>query len=444
MLQGDIYLQLLDDGVGVLGSLGLAAKITSEGLALGEGVEDGLLDTGGLLGETHVAQHHDGAKKESGRVGKTLAGNIGGGTVDSLEDGALVTNVTRGGETETTNETGAHVGENVTVEVGHDKDLVVVRVGVGNHLQAGVVEELGVELNVGEVLGDLATDVEEETIRHLHDGGLVDDADLGAANGLSLLEGEAENALRGLAGDELDALDNTIDNNVLNARVFTLGVLTDEDGVDVVVGGLEAGNRAARTQVGKEVEGTAERQVERDVALADGGGERTLEGNLVLSDVLNGSVGDGSLAVLDDGGDVDGFPGNGDLGSAEDVLDGFGDFGANAVTLDQADEVVTLQIMHVSRGLFCRQLSSIARYLFFTVTSEHGLVRRYARELLCSTYLGVLGAVVLGNTLARGRVESLVLWQRQIVSVGVESLLAGSSLQRQTKQRRGEQRAGIV
>lgn len=217
-----------------------------------------------------MTQHHDGGEKKGGGVSEALAGDIRGGTVDGFEDGALVTNVAGGGKTQTTNQTGAHVGQNVTVQVGHDKNLVVVRVGVGNHLKAGVVEKLGVELDGREVLGDLASDVEEETVGHLHNGGLVNDADLGAANGLGVLEGEAENALRGLAGDELDALNDTIDNNVLDARVFTLGVLTDQDRVNAVVGGLEAGHGAAGTEVGEKVEGTAQSQVEGDVALANG------------------------------------------------------------------------------------------------------------------------------------------------------------------------------
>lgn len=254
--------------------LGLAAEITSQGLALGEGVEDGLLDLVGLGVESHVAQHHDGAEEEGGRVGEGLAGNVGSGTVDSLEDGALVTNVTRGRETQTTDQTSAHIGQNVTVQVGHDQDLVVVGERVGDHLQAGVVEELGVELNVGEVLGDITGDVEEETVGEFHDGGLVDDADLLEANGLGVLEGEAENALTGLAGDELDALDDTVDDDVLNARVFALSVLTDENSVDTFVWGLEAGDGAARSEVGKEVEGTTESQVERDVSLTDGGLQR--------------------------------------------------------------------------------------------------------------------------------------------------------------------------
>ena len=41
--------------------------------------------------------------------------------------------------------------------------------------------------------------------------------------------------------------------------------------------------------------------------------ERTLEGNLVLLDVLNGSIRNSGLAVLDNGGDIDRLPSNGGL-----------------------------------------------------------------------------------------------------------------------------------
>ena len=109
-------------------------------LALSKDLEDGLLDVAGLLGEAHVSQHHDGAEKKRGGVGELLASNVGRGTVDSLEDGAVVTDVAGRSKTETTNETGAHVGENVSIQVGHDKNLVVVGDRVGNHLQAGVVQ----------------------------------------------------------------------------------------------------------------------------------------------------------------------------------------------------------------------------------------------------------------------------------------------------------------
>ena len=99
----------------------------------------------------------------------------------------------------------------------------------------------------------------------------MDDADLLEADGLGMLESKAQNALTGLAGDELDALDDTINDDVLNARVLSLSVLTDEDGVDTFVWGLEASDGAARSEVGEQVEGTTKSQVERDMSLTDGG-----------------------------------------------------------------------------------------------------------------------------------------------------------------------------
>ena len=218
-----------------------------------------------------MPQHHHGAEKKGGGVGKALASDIWGRTVNGLKDGALVTDVAGGGETKTTDETGAHVGENVTVKVGHDQDLVVVREGVGGHLEAGVVEKLGIELDIGELLGDTLGNAEEETVGHLHNGGLVDNANLLAANGLGVLESVTQDTLAGLAGDELDALNDTINNDVLNAGVFTLGVLTDQHGVNIVIGGLVALDGAARTKVGEEVECPAKGQVQGNVALANGG-----------------------------------------------------------------------------------------------------------------------------------------------------------------------------
>jgi hypothetical protein len=100
---------------------------------------------------------------------------------------------------------------------------------------------------------------------------------------------------------------------VLNARVLALGVLADQDGVDVVVGGLVPGDRPAGTKVGEEVECAAEGKVERDVTLANGGGKGALQGNLVLLDALDGGIGDRRLAILEDRVDVDGLPLNGGL-----------------------------------------------------------------------------------------------------------------------------------
>lgn len=97
------------------------------------------------------------------------------------------------------------------------------------------------------------------------------DADLLLVDRARVLEGEAQNPLGSLPGDKLDALNDTVDDHVLNARVFTLSVLTDQHSVDVVVGGLVASNRSAGAQVGEKVESTTQGKVQRDVSLSNGG-----------------------------------------------------------------------------------------------------------------------------------------------------------------------------
>ena len=58
---------------------------------------------------------------------------------------------------------------------------------------------------------------------------------------------------------------------MFDARVFAFGVFADEDRVDVGVGGFVPGNGFAGADVGEEVEGPAEGEVQGDVAFADGG-----------------------------------------------------------------------------------------------------------------------------------------------------------------------------
>ena len=182
------YLKPGDDGLGEILGRRLAAQVARQRLSFRQSIKGRTLDTVGVLVQAHVAQHHQRRQEQSGGVGEALAGDVGGGAVDGLEDGALVADVARRRQAQTADQASAHVGENVAVQVGHDENLVIVGNGIGGHLQAGVVQKLGIELNVGELLGDLVGDAQEETVAHLHDGGFVHDADLLAADGLGVLE----------------------------------------------------------------------------------------------------------------------------------------------------------------------------------------------------------------------------------------------------------------
>ena len=81
-----------------------------------------------MIIEVHVSEHHDTGEEEGGGVGQVLAGNVGGCAVDCLKDGAVCADVAAGGETQTTDETSAQVGEDVTIQIGHHQHIVLTRI----------------------------------------------------------------------------------------------------------------------------------------------------------------------------------------------------------------------------------------------------------------------------------------------------------------------------
>ena len=137
--------------------------------------------------------------------------------------------------------------------------------------EAGSVEEVLVVGDLGVLLSDLSACLEEHTVRQLHNGCLVDGGHSVSAADLGVVERVPGDSLRGLVGDELDRLDDSVHELVLDTRVLSLGVLSDEDGVDVVVSGLEPDDGRAGSDVGEQVERSSESQVERNVSLSDYG-----------------------------------------------------------------------------------------------------------------------------------------------------------------------------
>ncbi len=237
-------------------------------LPVGQGIKDSFLDAIGMVVQTHMLQHHHATKQESRRVRKSLPRDIGRGTMHGLEDRAFVADVARGRQTKTADQTGAHVGQDVAVQIRHDEHLVVVGRGIGDDLQTSVVQQLGIELDVGKVLADLPRDGQEQAVGHLHDGRFVHRPHFSLADVLGVLEGEAQDAFRGRSRDQFDALHDAVDDDVLNARVLAFGVLADQGDVDVVVGGFVAGDGFAGAHVGEEVECSAEGEIEGDVTFA--------------------------------------------------------------------------------------------------------------------------------------------------------------------------------
>ena len=292
--------------------------------------------------ETEVAEEHGTAEEKSGRVGLVLALDIETDvTAAGLEDGDITAHVAAGNDTRATDEGSGDVGENTTVKVGHDHDVELL--GLADALHGGVIDDHVVALELGEVLGEAVEGAAEETIGELHDVGLVDAGNLLALVGKGELEGELGDALGLGAGDDLERLDDAIDGLVLEAGVLTLGVLTDDAEIDVLVAGLEAGDVLDEGDGGVDVELLAHGDVEALVAgAADGGVEDTLEaelvppqrGNSLLESLL------GAAGVVLDTGDLNLLPGNGDIVGLEDGLDGLGNLGTDTVTGDKGDGVL--------------------------------------------------------------------------------------------------------
>lgn len=83
--------------------------------------------------------------------------------------------------------------------------------------------------------------VAEETVGQLHDVRFVNASNLLPVVGKSKTESELGDALGLGASNDFERFDDTLHGLVLQARVFTLGVLTDNAEVNIVVARLVAG-----------------------------------------------------------------------------------------------------------------------------------------------------------------------------------------------------------
>lgn len=228
-----------------------------------------------MVVKSNVSGEHAGAEEKSGWVGLVFTLDIKTDVSTTwLENGNIATHVASWNNTWTTYETSADVGQDTTVQVWHDHDVELLR--TADTLHRSVVDNHVVGLNGGVLLSDSLDGVPEKTIGKLHDVGLVDTGDLLAVVGEGESEGELGDTLRLQAGDDLERLDDTWSRRVLQTRVLTLGVLTDDAEIDVLVASLVTRNVLDENDGCVDVELLTESDVERLVTRAlDGGVKNT-------------------------------------------------------------------------------------------------------------------------------------------------------------------------
>lgn len=304
-------------------------------LPLSDDVVDSLGDTVGVIIQSEVTEEHRAREDQGSWVSLVLALDVETDvTAARLENSNITAHVATGDETGSTNEGGADVGQNTTVKVGHDHNVELL--GTRHSLHGSVVHNHVVHLQGGVVLSDLVECAAEETIGQLHDVGLVNAGNLLAVVGQGEAESELGNTLGLGAGDDLEGLDDTVDGLVLEAGVLSLGVLTDDAEVDILVASLVTGDVLDQGDGGVDVQLLTEGNVEGLVARAlNRSVEDTLQTELVA---LEGSQGlaEELLGVLVTGvntANIDLLPLNGDVVGLEDGLDRFGDLSTDTVTL---------------------------------------------------------------------------------------------------------------
>ena len=230
-------------------------------------IDSGVDLSSGLL-LTQELEHQSNTADSSNGVGDALALDVRGTAVAGLTDSEAVTNVGTGDETQAANKGSSTVGEDVTVEVRGNNNIV--ELGLAEELVDHGVDDLLLDEDGGELLGGKSTarGLTEETVSLREHVGLVGDGDHGLVTGRGggsgadvlaaerNLTGDVGDAERGLLGDTLDGLGDlavrALD-GALFLHVQVLSVLTDDDQVNGLAIAV-AGGSLNGADVGVQVE----------------------------------------------------------------------------------------------------------------------------------------------------------------------------------------------
>jgi hypothetical protein len=289
--------------------------------------------------ETEVAEQHGAAENHSSGVGLVLALDVKTDvTAAGFENSNIPTHVAARNNARAAYKGSANVGQNATVQIGHDHDIELLR--LAHALHGGVIDDHVIGLDGRVLLGHLVEGLAEQAVGQLHDVGLVDARHLLAVVGHGEGEGEPRDALRLGARDDLERLDDAGDGLVLEAAVLALGVLADDAQVDVLVARLVAGYVLDERDGGVDVELLAHGHVEALVARAANGRVQdaleaelvALQGRYALAEELLCAARRFALLYSRD---VNLLPLDWDVVGLEDGLDALGNLGTDTVAGDQ-------------------------------------------------------------------------------------------------------------
>lgn len=332
-------------------------------------------------------EHEFGREDQRGGIDFILTFVFWSASVGGFEDGAIDTDVGARGNSETADESGAEVAEDIAIEVGHDKHVILFR--FLDELHAHVVDEsfhiedfaavefcgigsCGGRDSGGEFgpfvfgavgIGDSASDIVPKAIGELHDVGFGDGRYRTAAvvNGIfegvigdagSTFDGDWFDADTGgfgaggdflSAGDSINLADELFGDGFagfeFDTGVEVFGVFADDYEVDVA--GFEEGADTfvgfAGANAGVQTEFLAEKDVDAAEAFTDGSGDRGFECDAIGANGFEHAFGDFAFGFDDfDTAFLD-VPIDFDTSGFDTFAGCFGDFGADTITGEQSD-----------------------------------------------------------------------------------------------------------
>ena len=109
----------------------------------------GVLDALGRLLLAEVIEHQSTAHQQGRRIGESLAGDVGSGTVNSLEHRAFVADVGAGHHAEAPDKARGQVAHDVAIKIRQQKHVKLQ--GIHHDLHAGVVNDKFLVFDGGEI-----------------------------------------------------------------------------------------------------------------------------------------------------------------------------------------------------------------------------------------------------------------------------------------------------
>ena len=177
-----------------------------------------------------------------------------------LVDNRIFSNVLAGRETGSSDQTGPDVAYDVAVQIGHNHDVELVR--VGHQLHAAVVYDSIVELNVRIELRHFFAAPQEQPVRQLHYVSLVYRRYELPVVSVGKVKCKLCNAQRFLSRYDFEVLNYSWDALVLQPAVLPLCVLADNHNIQVRSVALDAGDALAVDNVSEQIEFESQLDVE--------------------------------------------------------------------------------------------------------------------------------------------------------------------------------------